>query len=113
MESVQEMCDRVALIDNARKIIDGKVFDVREKFKKNIFSVTISNVQSEAFEQFKNKYNVENILKDNKLISFEMRSDLDQKTILQDLLSSGTIRTYDEKIPSMNEVFINAVSASN
>ncbi|SEF48897.1 ABC-2 type transport system ATP-binding protein [Halpernia humi] len=111
MESVQEMCDKVALINNARKIIDGKVFDVREKFKKNIFSITISDVQNEAFEQFKNKYGVDNILKDNQLISFEMKSDISQKIILEDLLSSGNIRTYDEKIPSMNEVFINAVSA--
>ncbi|MDQ1099096.1 ABC-2 type transport system ATP-binding protein [Chryseobacterium sp. SORGH_AS 1048] len=37
MESVEEMCDYVALINNSKKIIDGKVFDVREKFKKNIF----------------------------------------------------------------------------
>lgn len=111
MESVQEMCDSVALINNARKIIDGKVFDVREKFKKNIFSVTLTDVQSEFFEQFKNKYKLENILHDNNLISFEMKSEMAQKTILQDLLLSGTIRTYDEKIPSMNEVFINAVSA--
>lgn len=34
MESVEEMCDSVALINNSRKILDGKVFDVREKFKK-------------------------------------------------------------------------------
>ncbi len=34
MESVEEMCDYVALINNSKKIIDGRVFDVREKFKK-------------------------------------------------------------------------------
>ena len=33
MESVEEMCDYVALINNSKKILDGKVFDVREKFK--------------------------------------------------------------------------------
>ncbi|WP_417429638.1 ABC transporter ATP-binding protein [Halpernia sp.] len=111
MESVQEMCDSVALIDNARKIIDGKVFDVREKFKKNIFSVTLSDIQNETFEQFKSKYDIKNIKQDNHLISFDLKSEIEQKIILQDLLSSGNIRTYDEKIPSMNEVFINAVSA--
>ena len=31
MESVEEMCDYVALIDHAKKVLDGKVFDVREK----------------------------------------------------------------------------------
>jgi ABC-2 type transport system ATP-binding protein len=40
MESVEEMCDYVALINNnSKKIIDGRVFDVREKFKKNILEL--------------------------------------------------------------------------
>ena len=39
MESVEEMCDYVALIDNAKKVLDGKVFDVREKFKKNVLDI--------------------------------------------------------------------------
>ncbi|MBC7557144.1 MAG: ABC transporter ATP-binding protein [Chryseobacterium sp.] len=113
MESVQEMCDSVALIDNAKKIIDGKVFDVREKFKKNVFAVTISDVQSEAFEQFKSKYQIQDIVQSNKLISFNLKSEIPQKYILEDLINCGIIRSYDEKIPSMNEVFINAVSAPN
>jgi ABC-2 type transport system ATP-binding protein len=113
MESVQEMCDSVALVNNARKIIDGKVFDVREKFKKNVFAVTISDVQSDAFEQFKSKYQIQDVSKNNQLISFNLKSEIPQKSILQDLMNCGTIRSYDEKIPSMNEVFINAVSAKN
>ena len=113
MESVQEMCDSVALIDNAKKIIDGKVFDVREKFKKNVFAVTISDVQSEAFEQFKSKYQIQDISQNNELISFNLKSEIPQKIILEDLINCGIIRSYDEKIPSMNEVFINAVSAPN
>ena len=35
MESVEEMCDSVALINNSKKILDGKIFEVREKFKQN------------------------------------------------------------------------------
>lgn len=113
MESVQEMCDSVALINNAKKIIDGKVFDVREKFKKNIFGVTISDIQNEAFESFKNKYQIQDISINNQLISFNLKSEIPQKNIIEDLINCGTIRSYDEKIPSMNEVFINAVSAKN
>ncbi|MGS0748309.1 ABC transporter ATP-binding protein [Halpernia sp. GG3] len=113
MESVQEMCDSVALVDNARKIIDGKVFDVREKFKKNVFAVTISEVKSEAFEQFKSKYQIQDITQNNQLISFNLKSEIPQKNILENLINCGTIRSYDEKIPSMNEVFINAVGAQN
>lgn len=110
MESVEEMCDYVALINNASKILDGKVFDVREKFKKNIFGVTISDVDAERFELFRDQFGVADFSTENGLISFEIKRGTEQQILLNELLKVGKIRSFDEKIPSMNEVFINAVS---
>ena len=112
MESVEEMCDYVALIDHAKKVLDGKVFDVREKFKKNIFGVTLSDVDSEQFDSFKNRFALENYSGENELISFDLKNDSDQNLMLNELMKVGKIRSFDEKIPSMNEVFINAVAKS-
>ncbi|WP_426479678.1 ABC transporter ATP-binding protein [Chryseobacterium sp. CBSDS_008] len=110
MESVEEMCDYVALINNSKKIIDGRVFDVREKFKKNIFGVTLSEVSSDQFENFKNKYEIFNLSNENNLISFDLKNEESQNNVLLDLVHVGKVRSFDERIPSMNEVFINAVS---
>ncbi|CEJ70972.1 putative ABC transporter ATP-binding protein YxlF [Chryseobacterium oranimense G311] len=110
MESVEEMCDYVALINNSKKIIDGRVFDVREKFKKNIFGVTLSEVDEAKFENFKTSYDIFNFSNENNLISFDLKNESGQNDILLDLLHVGKVRSFDEKIPSMNEVFINAVS---
>ncbi|MBW7676658.1 ABC transporter ATP-binding protein [Chryseobacterium chendengshani] len=109
MESVEEMCDYVALIDNSKKIIDGRVFDVREKFKKNIFGITLSDVNNEKLQHFQNKYEVFNLSEKNNLISFDLKNTVSQNDILLDLVQAGKVRSFDEKIPSMNEVFINAV----
>lgn len=111
MESVEEMCDYVALIDNAKKVLDGKIFDVREKFKKNIFGVTLSDVQPEMFEGFKNRFQINDFTTENQLVSFDLKNDNDQQLILNELMKVGKIRSFDEKIPSMNEVFINAVNS--
>lgn len=110
MESVEEMCDYVALINNSKKIIDGRVFDVREKFKKNIFGVTLSEINDHTFESFKNKYEIFNFSNENNLVSFELKNESDQNNVLLDLVHVGKVRSFDERIPSMNEVFINAVS---
>lgn len=110
MESVEQMCDYVALINNSKKIIDGRVFDVREKFKKNIFGVTLSDVNEQQFDYFKDRYRIFNITNENKLVSFDLKNENDQNLILSDLINVGKVRSFDEKIPSMNEVFINAVS---
>ncbi|MCW1960924.1 ABC transporter ATP-binding protein [Chryseobacterium viscerum] len=110
MESVEEMCDYVALINNSKKIIDGRVFDVREKFKKNIFGVTLSDVSSDQFDYFKNKYDIFNLSNENNLVSFDLKNEESQNNVLLDLVQVGKVRSFDERIPSMNEVFINAVS---
>ena len=111
MESVEEMCDYVALIDHAKKVLDGKVFDVREQFKKNIFGVTLADINTDAFDQFRNQYQIQEYATQNQLVSFDLKNDNDQHMVLNELMKVGKIRSFDEKIPSMNEVFINAVSA--
>jgi ABC-2 type transport system ATP-binding protein len=110
MESVEEMCDSVALIDHAKKVLDGKVFDVREQFKKNIFGVTLSEVNAESLENFRSQFEVNNFTERNNLISFDLKTANEQHLLLNELMKVGKIRTFDEKIPSMNEVFINAVA---
>ena len=110
MESVEEMCDYVALINQSKKVLDGKVFDVREKFKKNIFGITLSDVDSEKFENFRKEFHINEFDTQNQLVSFELKNDNDQHLLLNELMKIGKIRSFDEKIPSMNEVFINAVA---
>ncbi len=109
MESVEEMCDFVALINNSKKVLDGKVFDVREQFKQNVFSVVLADTNAENLEELTRKYQIENMTTNNGLFHFELKNSENQNILLQDLLKTGTIRTFNEKIPSMNEVFINAV----
>ena len=111
MESVEELCESVALINKSRKILDGKVFEVREKFKQNLFYVVLSDVNSENLEKLKNQYQLVNIHDQHGLISFDLNYNEDQNLLLNDLMKAGKIRSFDEKIPSMNEVFITAVSS--
>ena len=112
MESVEQMCDYVALVNNSKKILDGKVFDIREKFKKNIFNITLSDVNTEAFQQFQSTYQINDAKWENGLLNFEFKNELNQHLILPELLKIGNLRTFDEKIPSMNEVFITAIKGN-
>ena len=113
MESVEEMCDSVALINNSKKILDGKVFEVREKFKQNLYSIVLSDIHAENFEALKNQYAFNGITEKNGLVSFDLKNDKDQNLLLNDLMKAGKIRSFDEKIPGMNEVFITAVTSQN
>lgn len=111
MESVEEMCDYVALINNSKKILDGKVLEVREHFKKNIFSVVLSEVNSGMLDQFSKRFKIGQIHQTNGLTTFEISGAESSNTLITELINVGRIRTFDEKIPTMNEVFITAVRA--
>ena len=55
MESVEEMCDYIALIDKSNKIIDGKLDDIKRQFRTNTFQVGVKT---------KNLKEIENLLKE-------------------------------------------------
>lgn len=109
MESVEELCDRVALINRSKKVLDGKIFNVREQFKKNIFDVSIEIEDKQKLEVFKNNHNVTNYFEENGIAFFELPGETDQNHLLSELVYLGKLRSFTEKIPSMNQVFIEAV----
>lgn len=48
MESVEELCDHIALIDKSNKILDGKLLDIKKQFKSNTFEVGVSSTNDDA-----------------------------------------------------------------
>lgn len=113
MESVEQMCDSVALLNHGRKVIDGSVFEVREQFKTHEYTVVLQNPDAESLQNFVQKYQINNLTAHQGLSQFSFKKDhLPQPEILQLLSGMGTIRLFEEKIPSMNEVFVNAVQQS-
>ena len=101
--------------NNSQKVLDGKLFDVKERFKENRFSVEIFNINREMLAKFKEKYslNISETVDMSLPLSFEVSGEYEQSAILSDLMTVGDIRRFDEKIPSMNEVFISAVERKN
>ena len=112
MESVEQMCDYVALINQSKKILDGPVFEIREQFKKHIFNITLTEVNMEAFENFRHVHRIEDFQFENQLLSFEYKNEHNQNEVISELMKIGKLRTFDEKIPSMNEVFITAIKGN-
>lgn len=115
MESVEELCDYVALIHNSKKILDGSVKDIRHKFKQGKFNIRITDIQSHDIEHLLSNHPIENLIKMDNEYSFSIKlSDRESsKSLLSELSSKGTILSFYEEIPGMNEVFINAVNSKN
>jgi ABC-2 type transport system ATP-binding protein len=115
MESVEELCDYIALINNSKKILDGSVKEIRHKFKQDKFKIRITDIDFFEIENLMQLNVVENLTKRDNEYSFSIKiSNRDcLKYFITELSTKGTILSFYEEIPSMNEVFINAVNSKN
>ncbi len=108
MEQVEEICDHIVLINLGQKILDGTVAGVKQKFKENMFSVQLSGVpgtiSSTAFEVVNNKA--------NKLM-VKINEGFTSNDVLKYFLQQNTIiESFNEILPSLNDIFINLVEGT-
>lgn len=111
MESVEDLCNYVALIHRSEKILDGAIHSIKEEFKEEAYWVELKNTNPNFFEAFKNSHRLENIDARNDLKKFKIfKENLSSKQLIAELNDLGEIITFKEEIPSMNQVFLTAVN---
>lgn len=111
MASVEEICDDIVLIDHAKKILEGKLFDIKQKFKKHLFYIELADFNQDIEEKMPPEFI---ITKKNKLpkgIGLTLRIPVEMKAneLLHYFINQSEIITFNEILPSMNEIFIETV----
>ncbi len=110
MESVEQMCDYVALINQSKKILDGSMHDVKNEFKEGKFRVKVEVNNPSAFEQFKQNHPVSYEKTEYGVTDFLVHlNENSNNEVISELAPIGKIDEFTEVIPTMNEIFINAV----
>lgn len=114
MESVEELCDHIALIHKSNKVLDGKLTDIKRQFKTNTFEVGLqSSNQEEVTQLIKEKFEVFPATFRNLNDDIKMNIKLPDATSSNDLLSFLTskaeIHHFVEVVPSANDIFIQTV----
>ncbi|WP_353083603.1 ATP-binding cassette domain-containing protein [Flavobacterium sp.] len=114
MESVEEMCDHIALIHKSNKLIEGKLSDVKKQFRTNSYEVGIlcdnnESVMQELSQKFKVNPTDFNSLNEELKLEIQLDST-SQNDLLQLLLQKGQVTHFVEKIPSVNDIFIKTVT---
>jgi ABC-2 type transport system ATP-binding protein len=116
MKSVDEICDRVALIHQSKKILDGKVTDLQEAAKKGEYAVKFQgnmiafvNALWTGFEMV----DKEVLGADRYLVKLKMRGENNLEDLLKTLLGQIKIEAVWEVLPSMQDIFVNEVQSKN
>jgi ABC-2 type transport system ATP-binding protein len=115
MSSVEEICDHIALINKSKKILDGNIFDVKAQFKTNMFDITYKGSFGEIERVLGRDYEViEHIEAErkNELTIKHLNGGSNNELLLR-MAPHAEIVSFNERIPSMNEVFIRVVENNN
>ncbi|MDO8952041.1 MAG: ATP-binding cassette domain-containing protein [Draconibacterium sp.] len=115
MESVEELCDHIALINKSVKIVDGQTDEIRERYKSNIFEIKYKGSFNEVSNVLSNRFKILDHIENSRInqITVEYLHGRSNNDIIQALITVSEILSFEEKIPSMNDVFIKAVEESN
>ena len=114
MASVEEICDEIALVNHGRLVLNGEINEVRRRYKQSLFHVSLEgNIDTAAFPsdfQIVKKQSVGN----GTSLNIQILNGTSSNQLLQYLIEQQyTVTAFNEILPSMNEVFIKAVSIEN
>ena len=114
MESVEELCDHIALIHESNKILDGKLIDIKRQYKSNVFEVGLLSDDKTGVTQYLNeKFEISQATFKtiNDEVKFNVKIDKNQSAnqLISHLTSKGELTHFVEVIPSVNDIFIQTV----
>ncbi|WP_446050451.1 ABC transporter ATP-binding protein [Zobellia laminariae] len=115
MESVEELCEYIALIHRSEKILDGKLSDIKKAYKNNIFNVGLQTNNADILlKELSDKFTISASqfdVKENQLdFTLQLPTD-DSGELLTFLASKANINHFVETIPSTSEIFIQTVQS--
>ena len=94
MSSVEELCDNIMLINKGDKILEGSVREIKQQYKNHTYDVVYR--PNEGGEEVR-----------------QTVSSTNPNDLIRDILDKGELVSFNEILPSMNDIFINLVSSSN
>jgi ABC-2 type transport system ATP-binding protein len=112
MASVEELCDHIALIDKSKKILEGSVKDIRNTYKSNTFKIGFTGKQINLNDHLDSHFKVTEQQTDGDICSATININ-DGKTrndLLSELLPHISIISFNEILPTMNDIFISKVN---
>lgn len=116
MESVEEICDDITLINKSRNILSGPVDEIRRKAGGNMFLLIYKDMEKPIADILESKAQcvgeAEGLIGGFTSQKIHIEEDDDVRDIIARLNGSCRLRSFQEVMPSMNDIFIRAVNGT-
>lgn len=112
MESVEEMCDHLALINLSKKILDGETKQIKKQYQTNTFVVEYNAHQPIETGEYFSVLQYKNTGRESYTSLLKAKDGATPNMMLQELLPQGAIYRFEEKLPTINDIFISLVTGN-
>ena len=109
MESVEELCDEISLINKSRVVLNGNVKEIRARYRKHIFKL---QVVGETFDLESSHFSILSQSTDSNIteLLIQRNDEASNSELIQEIAKRYEVVTFEEVLPSMNDIFIQIVS---
>lgn len=110
MESVEQMCDYIALINNSKKVLDGKLRDIKQSYKMNLYEAVTDEFDANRVTGF-TPQSITTVEDGAQKTVFAVSGENAQpNALLQQLLPLTKVHAFSEVLPTINDIFISLVN---
>jgi len=111
MASVEELCDHIALIDRSKKILDGKVQEIKKEYRSNTYNIAFDHFDGLLSAYLDDRFEVitQDEDEDRRYTNIRIAEGHQSKELLQCLVPNINIHSFNEILPTMHDIFISVV----
>lgn len=113
MSSVEEICDSIALINKSKLVLSGSLQSVKDKYKSNTYAIQFKGLMMAFANELWTNFNLvdKKQLDDDTAIAYvQLKNDNTLNDLLKTVMPVVQIQSVNEVIPSMNDIFIQAIN---
>jgi len=104
MESVEELCDDIALINSGQCILEGSVNEIKNNFKEHIFEVQFEGTIQNEIQHF------DTLVIESGYGIFKAKNKENTHTLIKQVVEQVNVTSFNEKLPTINDVFIQSIN---
>lgn len=107
MEQVEEICDEIVLVNKGKKILEGGVNELKQRFKQNRFHISYSGTMNDTLLQ-----NLNVVEQQTESVTVQFDEAHKGNELLKRFVEQGVqVTSFNELLPSINEIFIRQVQS--
>lgn len=109
MESVEALCDEITLINKSHAVLQGNVDQIRKEHRKNLYLVKLAG---NIVKLISSNFTATLKQQEREYTTFQIRklNEISNSDLLRELSKNAEIVSFEEELPSMNDIFIQTVS---